>query len=405
MSLSGVTDARAAAHRLLGHCLRGEPWPPQLLDRLLEPDAAPALFGIVIERLCDLFEPRLCDAYAGLFSIALERTLPELRGAGLRARYERIRKSRPLERRTVREVIVLSRVTLGADIAVTGIVLDAALRRFPEARIRFAGARKNFELFAGEPRIEHLDVPYLRSGTLAERLASWPRLCESLAVPDSIVIDPDSRLTQLGLLPVCRDEDYYFFESRSPGGGMDSLRELTRQWVRQVLGVDGRPWIRPCAQPLAEGLVTLSLGVGGNPEKRLDAGFERGLFELAAEHGEVLADLGVDPEEAGRVRTAAAGLGVRAWQGDFATFAATIARSRLYLGYDSSGQHVASACGVPFVTVFAGAVSERFLARWSPPGGTIVPVREQDPERILARVRAAVSEVLKCGTMSGDHGY
>ena len=35
--------------------------------------------------------------------------------------------------------------------------------------------------------------------------------------PQSIVVDPDSRLTQLGLVPVCADERYYFFESRTFG--------------------------------------------------------------------------------------------------------------------------------------------------------------------------------------------
>ena len=60
----------------------------------------------------------------------------------------------------------------------------------------------------------------------------WPQ-------PESIVIDPDSRLTQLGLAPVCADEDYYFFESRAYGGdGSESLGELTRRWVAKTFGVE-----------------------------------------------------------------------------------------------------------------------------------------------------------------------
>ena len=42
-----------------------------------------------------------------------------------------------------------------------------------------------------------------------------------------------------------------------------------------------------------------------------------------------------------------AGVKAAFWEGSFAGFAAIIAASRLYVGYDSAGQHVAAACGVP----------------------------------------------------------
>src|SRR5580698_8207482 len=83
--------------------------------------------------------------------------------------------------------------------------------------------------------------PYGRTGSLADRLAAWPKL------GNGIVIDPDSRLTQLGLLPVCPDENYYFFESRSYGGDSDaSLPDLTRRWVAETFDIDdARPFIAP----------------------------------------------------------------------------------------------------------------------------------------------------------------
>jgi len=43
----------------------------------------------------------------------------------------------------------------------------------------------------------------------------------------------------------------------------------------------------------------------------------------------------------------------------------------LYVGYDSAGGHVASACGVPQICIFTGAVSERFFHRWKPAGHVI----------------------------------
>jgi ADP-heptose:LPS heptosyltransferase len=54
------------------------------------------------------------------------------------------------------------------------------------------------------------------------------------------------------------------------------------------------------------------------------------------------------------------------WQGSFAPFAEAIRASRLYIGYDSAGQHVAAACGVRQITVFAGAPNRRFIERWRP---------------------------------------
>ena len=63
------------------------------------------------------------------------------------------------------------------------------------------GPAKNYELFAADPRIAHAEVAY-RRGTLGDRLAVRHDLETLLAAPDSLAIDSDSRLTQLGLLPV-----------------------------------------------------------------------------------------------------------------------------------------------------------------------------------------------------------
>ena len=63
----------------------------------------------------------------------------------------------------IQNVFVLSRVTLGADVAVTSVVLDAAKQRFPNAAIWFAGPQKSWELFAADPRLRHLPIAYGRS--------------------------------------------------------------------------------------------------------------------------------------------------------------------------------------------------------------------------------------------------
>jgi ADP-heptose:LPS heptosyltransferase len=400
------------ALELLNQCLRGNSHSSELLEALLRmaqhPDAGQArkasraLFSTVVERLGDLFEPCLCDSYASLFSEALAYVLPELDATDLLARYRRIRQPRTFEGREPREVFVLSRVTLGADVAVTSAVLDAAKRRFPEARVRFVGPQKNWELFARDARLSHVPVPYRREGTLRERLEVWPGLRDAMASKDAIVIDPDSRLTQLGLLPVCEEERYYFFESRSYGWyGDETLTALTRQWLSETFDIDGATQFIAPAESASNAMITVSLGVGENLSKRVADPFEEELLAMLARTGEsMLVDQGAAEEEAARVRRALARTPdgqARTWHGAFAPFAASIAMSRLYVGYDSAGQHVAAACGTPMVTVFAGYASPRMFERWKPEGpGRIEVVRatNQDPAVVLEAVRGAIARLV-----------
>ncbi len=65
-----------------------------LLDGLLDAEGADALIRIVVERLADLFEPKLVDVYAALFSEVIARVLPEFTADQLLARYQRVRQPR-----------------------------------------------------------------------------------------------------------------------------------------------------------------------------------------------------------------------------------------------------------------------------------------------------------------------
>ena len=301
-----------------------------------------------------------------------ERIAPELR-RGLRGP-----PSTPFPSAAVR-VYVLSRITLGADVAVTSVLMDAAKRRYPDARIVFVGPRKNYELFEGDPRVEHFPAPYARSGALRDRLAA----STSLWFDDGVVIDPDSRLTQLGLIQVCPDDRYCFFESRAFGGdSMDRLPDLAAKWAEDR---QARPYVAP---PPADGAfdITVSLGVGENLSKRLDDAFELGLMQsLAATGASLLVDLGGTSEERARVQRVLQP-GMQTHDGAFAPFAAQIAKSKLFVGYDSAAGHVASACGIPVISIAAGFVSERMAARWRPLG-TIVRGDQPDP---LASVKTAL---------------
>ncbi len=356
--------------------------------------AAPAtreLFRDIVEPMADSFDPAQCEPYADLFSEAIERVWPELRAADLAARYRRIRRPRRFSGGACR-VYVLSRVTLGADVAVTSVVLDAMKRRFPDADLIFVGPKKSWELFEADSRLRHIPVSYGRAATLRDRLAVWPHLKAALA--DGIVVDPDSRLTQLGLLPVCDEERYWFFESRSYGSDApDPLSALAKRWVEEVFDAAGSPYIAP-ASSAPEAQITVSLGVGENPAKRIGDPFEEDLLRLLAERGSLLVDKGAGAEEAERVDRAIPRFGacVLTWDGAFAPFAASIARSRLYAGYDSAGGHVATACGVPLISVFAASPSTRFFHRWRPSANAI-RLDHPDPAAAIAAVRAALARL------------
>jgi hypothetical protein len=392
-------SAEAIAQQLLGCCLDQHPWPQHLLDDLLAQGGDRELFRIVVERLADLFEPRLSRVYAEIFCDVIARRTG-LHATHLLDRYERVRLMRVLDRdpAAIQNVFVLSRVTLGADVAVTSVVLDAAKQRFSNAVIWFAGPAKNWELFHADSRLRHLPIAYGRSGTVDDRLAVWPQLREAMSLPNSIVVDPDSRLTQLGLLPICGEEDYYFFHSRSFGASTEHpLTALTRRWCDKTFGVpEARPYIAT-GLDAAEFATTVSFGVGENPAKRVADPFEEELLRRLPRP--ILIDRGAGGEEAQRVERAVAkagGEGITMWDGSFAGFAAHIQRSRLFVGYDSAGGHVAAARGIPMISIFAGAVSERMFQRWRPTGeGRIAIMRpaEMPLDKLLATFESLLSDL------------
>ena len=298
-------------------------------------------------------------------------------------------------------MLVLSRVTLGADVAVTSVLLAAAKQAWANAEIVFVGPRKNFELFAADARLSHAAVEY-RRGSLRERLAVWDDLKALAAAPDCLVLDPDSRLTQLGLLPVVRGRSLPSL--RKPRAMAARATTTCPPWPR-----NGRtkpsasrtphrtwPWDRPPACPPP--YIAVSLGVGENPAKRIPDPFEAGAAVACSPRAlPLVIDKGAGGEEAARVERAVAQSGARAtfWEGSFAGFAQIIAGSSLYVGYDSAGQHVAAACGVPLISIFAGFPAPRMFHRWRPSGprATVIRVDRPDPAEILARVAHALAEI------------
>ena len=398
------------AQEVIDDCLRDGTWSNRALDALIERAldetdefvaraATRAFFSIVIERLADLFEPSLCEIYVRLFTRVIARAIPDYDADDLMVRYRRISHARRFPGGDISRVFVLSRVTLGADVAVTSVVLSAMKERFPQSEICLVGPAKNAELFAADERIVSIPVSYSRSGLLRDRLLAVIELHSIVDEPGTVVIDPDSRLTQLGLIPVCDDARYYFFESRAFGGSSTlSLPDLTAIWLDECFSSGkSKPYVAPILQPKVAD-IAVSWGVGENAEKRVNDDFELGVLSALLEEGRtIMLDRGAGGEEAARIDGLQRRLNsplLQVYDGNYAGFASHIVQSELYVGYDSVGQHVASAAGVPLVSVFAGYPCERMFSRWRPggPQAHVIAINNANRSDALPLTLRAIAE-------------
>jgi ADP-heptose:LPS heptosyltransferase len=400
-----------SASRLLDIVLAGEREPDELVQQVIaealdSEEGSAALFRDLVEPLADSFEFALVNSYTHIFARVIEAALPDLDAGALVERFMRIRKPRKFTENPerVENVFVLSRVTIGADIAITSRILRAVFLHFPGAKIHFVGPRKNYELFEPEIGLELVEVNYRRRGTLREKLGVYPELKKALDVKGALIIDADSRLSQLGLLPLGEEENYYFFETRSWWADEEMpLGEMTERWLVETFSVPLHMPIVAVEDRLEGFDVTVSLGVGENPEKLMDWPFEAKLLQLLADRGlNVLVDTGAGGEEAERVHKAIAALkpgatgSVTPYYGSFKEFASEINASALYLGYDSAGGHAACALGVPSLLIFKGYPNERFMVRWIPWGDgelEVLDAEDMPVEIAVERVTEAVDAV------------
>ena len=400
-----------SASRLAEILIANEPEPEALVQAVIEEalasdEGSAALFRDLVEPLADNFEFRLVNAYTHIFARVIEAALPDLDSAELIERFMRIRKPRKFvgNPESVEHVFVLSRITIGADIAITSRILRAAFVHFPKAKIYFVGPRKNYEIFEPEIGLELVELPYKRTGNLRERLGVYPQLKAALSIPGALIIDPDSRLSQLGLLPLGEEDNYYFFETRSWWSDEDMpLGEMTERWVEQTFDVPLHVPIVAVEDRLEGFDVTLSLGVGENPEKSIPWPFEPRLLQMLVDRGlRVLVDTGAGGEEAERVHRAIAEVkpgasgSVTPYYGSFKEFASEINASQLYIGYDSAGGHAACALGIPGLLLFRGFPNERFMIRWIPWGDgelEVLDAEEMSVDVALDRAQEAVEAV------------
>jgi ADP-heptose:LPS heptosyltransferase len=314
----------------------------------------------------------------------------------------------------IKKILLLSRVTIGADVAITSIIIQRLAKFFPAAELVLIGGSKLDEIFGGNSKIKLRRIAYSRDGGLLDRLSSWQSVLNIITheisdcpLQNIILVDPDSRILQLGVLPIIDQNQYFFFDSRSEVSftGSLSMAQSTNAWLNAITGEENfcfpRVWLLPsnlqrAAQLYAElknngaqNVIALNFGVGGNPRKKVGTQLELELMlSLLQEPNTVLLlDKGFGDKELqssnslldtikskgyatentefGQRLKSDLSRGVVGLQTRIGEIAAIIANSDEYIGYDSACQHIAAALKTPCLTIFAGSNNMRFIRRWS----------------------------------------
>jgi len=393
--------------------------------------AAQSLFSIIIESLCDDFEELQTETYNRVMTQVitfcrrlsagkeLDRSLNDFRVYSRMDLLERIKtirlEAKSLSRhRDIKKILLLSRVTIGADVAVTSIIIQRLAELYPNAEMVLIGGSKLDEIYGGNPRIRLQKAEYERKGGLLERLSNWQLVLNiiqqelaSCPLDNTILVDPDSRLSQLGVLPIISPDHYFFLDSRSAfsfAANM-SMAQLTNTWLDRVTGVvDFRypgVWLLPDPVQKAAALynrlknngarwvIAINFGVGGNPRKKVGRLLEQKLLLslLKKPNTVILLDKGLGEKElqysnfllnavkqngytieetvfAAEFNSDISS-GVIGLQTRIGEIAAIIANCDEYIGYDSACQHIAAALQTPCLTIFAGSNNMRFIRRWS----------------------------------------
>jgi hypothetical protein len=297
-------------------------------------------------------------------------------------------------------------------------------------------------------------VPFLykNDGSLIDKMTNWPNLLKivqhehkNYVKGEILLFDPDSRLSQLGLLPLLDEENSFYFPSRTTGfneKSQQNLSTLTNKWLDTLLDEEVSlaslvmfDDLHGSYSSLAEKLrhngckriITINFGVGNDPRKKITPPFETDLIKgllalpdtiimldtgrgddeqkLTDQHLQTLKEqdfntLGIDetslsPEKINFKH------GIISYRGSLCGLGKLIKVSDCFIGYDSCGQHIANAANTPAVIVFAGAPSTRFITRWSPKNpanktisilrGKVIDKRELDI--LLKKVLVAVKQV------------
>ncbi|MDA3970601.1 MAG: hypothetical protein PF442_04565 [Desulfobulbaceae bacterium] len=310
------------------------------------------------------------------------------------ARLERIHSNAALSARhknQVRKITLLSRVTVGADLAITSIIIQRLHNFFPDIPITLIGPDHLSELF-NQPFLCHRLFDFNRDKPNYSRMGQWHKLKKmidaehsSLNNDEFLFIDPDTRLSQLGLLPLAPEESTRILPSRLDQATECSLSAITNSWLDVVLGETAftyPAYDSPTGPPLKANrtfTIAINFGVGNDLEKRISLQFEQELTLALIRLGRtrVILDSGKGANEVKQAKAIESYVHEQETrhdmqdsfiriQGSIATLASHIKNADLFIGYDSCSGHIAAASDTPTIICFKGAPNPRFQVRWQP---------------------------------------
>jgi hypothetical protein len=159
-------------------------------DMRLNNRAASALFEIIVEELCDDYEEMPVEIYSRIMSqvitycrnVSAGTTLDKrLTDFGISSFEELNHRSNFVHSRQYKydidkppeKIILLSRVTIGADVAILSVIIQRLAKIFPRSEIVIIGSDKLTGIFGGNSGIRIHPLNYARRGGLFERFSSW----------------------------------------------------------------------------------------------------------------------------------------------------------------------------------------------------------------------------------------
>ncbi|HEC91984.1 MAG TPA: pyruvate kinase, partial [Candidatus Atribacteria bacterium] len=268
-----------------------------LADTFLEKDSEVRFdFNLRVVEICR-------QQREGKFIDEVLKRLGFLDEKSLRERKDIVRKIRylhPSRRDKIKKIFILSRITIGADIAITNRLITGFLKTFPFAEIVLFGNRRTLnEICGGENRIRIESLPVLPkgAGTAIDRFLPWAEIVKVLEEEikelktneDFIIFDPASRIGRVGVLPfIHKDKEllhYYFFEGNltSTQRPVKRKSDLYQEFAQNCFGISleyPTVFLKKedviFAQKIWESydlgkyfVIALQFGVGGDNNKRI----------------------------------------------------------------------------------------------------------------------------------------
>ncbi|GAG53458.1 unnamed protein product, partial [marine sediment metagenome] len=151
--------------------------------------ASNSLFWI-IEKLCDDYQDFQFDIYSKVMTQIISKCRLHYKGEALnknlndknifnsfdlsnQAHEAHFKIYKFEQNNTARKIFILSRITLGADVAITSVIMQHMENKFPESEIVIIGPLKLKEIFEGKSNIKIRSLNYYKHEGLIGKINKW----------------------------------------------------------------------------------------------------------------------------------------------------------------------------------------------------------------------------------------